>query len=334
MINIHPPYSGTKLLAAQPDYDEQGNECGMIRPYHANRDLIKAVEYARLLQRPLLLRGEPGCGKTRLAQAVAYELYGADYRKYFFEWYVKSTSKAQEGLYAFDHLAQLRDIEANAPQPKATYLSFGEVGKAFQTDRPAVLLIDEIDKANIDFPNDLLLELDQHRFDIPELDEQGKDRVMIKAKHPPLVFITSNDERELPNAFLRRCIFHYIGLDDEKQRKLWIEIVQSHQQANIDEYKAQHFGSGLLHEPLSAPVIEKLVERFSRLVTNMRDSNADKIPDTSELLDWTKAVHYYWATSPASITVEEQLAGLSGEGPLQHMDVLLKTLNDYKQFRS
>ncbi|MRG44992.1 AAA domain-containing protein [Chitinophaga sp. SYP-B3965] len=332
MINTISSYTGTALKKAATDLDIQGNEIGIIQPYHANKDIIKAVEYARLLQRPLLLRGEPGCGKTRLAQAVAYEMYGKDYRNYFFEWFVKSTSKSKDGLYSYDHLAQLRDIQAGIKKPKTEYLAYGEIGKAFRTEQQAILLIDEIDKANIDFPNDLLLELDQNRFDIPELDEPGAERVTIRAKVPPLVFITSNDERELPNAFLRRCIFHYIGLDQKEQKQLWIDIVKSHQQSNIEQYMATQPTNYVLHNPLPDGSIEALVSRFSSLVQNMRDGNADKTPDTSELLDWAKILHYYWATDNNGDEESVIEAALKDENKLEYKEVLLKTLNDYKQF--
>jgi MoxR-like ATPase len=332
MIENNIPYKGDALKEAQPDLDERNRLVGTILPYKASEEIVKAVEYARLLQRPLLLRGEPGCGKTKLAQAVAYELYGPAYRKYFFEWYVKSTSKATEGLYTYDHLARLRDVQAHKEKSKEQYLTYGPIGRAFLSERPPILLIDEIDKANIDFPNDLLLELDQRRFFIPELNERNMPPFEVRALFTPIVFITSNDERELPNAFLRRCIFHYIGLDEEKQKALWIDIVRSHQRNNIEEYKKRGLESLALNSELPEPIIKAVVNRFSRLVKKMRDSNADKPPDTSELLDWTRTIHYYWAQAGSDKLGDSILKVLEDDNLLIYPEVLLKTLNDYKQY--
>lgn len=196
----------------------------VISPYIASENLNKAVQYARLLKRPLLLRGEPGSGKTRLAQALAYKLYGSSYRAKYFEWYVKSTTKATEGLYQFDYLKRLQDAQQKKLDLKGNeaYRSFGPLGNAFVTStigKPSILLIDEIDKANLDFPNDLLLELDQKRFNIPETNEE------IVAEEAPIVIITSNDEKELPNAFLRRCVFYYITFPDNEAL---INIIKAH----------------------------------------------------------------------------------------------------------
>lgn len=310
------PYTGQALQTAQPDYDENGERIAgkVIAPYIPSKELVKAVEYARLLNRPLLLRGEPGCGKTRLAQAVAYELYGPDYRRYYFEWNVKSTEKATDGLYSYDHLARLRDVQdpSGSEKAKDEYLTFGPMGKAFQTDDcPAVLLIDEVDKANIDFPNDLLLELDQKRFTVKELQEGDSGKGEVVAKYAPIVFITSNDERNLPNAFLRRCVFHYITMS----KQLWIDILKA------------RFGQGT--DNLSDQDIGTIVNRFEELVTAMKNGRATKVPDTSELLDWTQAIHHYWlkGKKEEKVDLEDQLKGLPFE------EVLLKTLEDKTQYQ-
>ncbi|MCF0072925.1 MoxR family ATPase [Dyadobacter sp. CY261] len=323
------PYLGEALKVSQPDYDVHGNLTGKeIPPYRPSKNLIDAVRYARLLGRPLLIRGEPGCGKTKLAQAVAYELYGERYKNYFFEWYVKSTAKAVDGLYTFDHLARLRDLQGlskTARVFKDKYLTLGPLGQAFKTDRPAIVLIDEIDKANIDFPNDLLLELDQRRFKVPEMNERGKTDFEIEAKHPPIVFITCNDERELPNAFLRRCVFHYITMSGAE----WLEIVKAH--FPEEEYN------------ISDITLTTIVTYFDQLVSSMKNGNATKAPDTSELLDWVRTIHHFWLNDKGindlnvegneanQRTVEDFLQRLSEAG-LPYSEVLLKTKEDRQRY--
>jgi MoxR-like ATPase len=313
MNNYLEEYQGKKLQKPRRDYDENGLFTGKtIAPYipDEHNKLIDAVKYARLLNRPLLIRGEPGCGKTRLAQAVAYELYGPRYRKYYFEWFIKSTEKATDGLYTFDHLARLRDVQEKdmSEQSKEKYLTYGPMGKAYLSECPAILLIDEIDKANIDFPNDLLLELDQKRFNVKELDNKE-----IKAKHPPIVFITSNDERELPNAFLRRCVFHYIKMDKDT----WLKIVKAHFPPGKDQ--------------LSEKTLNTIVGRFDELVTKMKNGNATKTPDTSELLDWAHTIHHFWLKGNF-LSEEDIQIRLEEKGILDFSEVLLKTLEDRQQF--
>ena len=169
--------------------------------YVATQDLMLAVNAAATLQRPLLIKGEPGTGKTMLAEEVAEAL-----NMPLLQWHIKSTTKAQQGLYEYDAVSRLRDSQLGDARVKdiTNYIVKGVLWQAFTADAPVVLLIDEIDKADIEFPNDLLREIDRMEFYCYETHE------MIRAKHRPLVFITSNNEKELPDAFLRRCFFHYI----------------------------------------------------------------------------------------------------------------------------
>lgn len=293
------PYKGKRLQQPQ----------GHLMPYFPEAGLVQAVEVARFLRRPLLLRGEPGCGKTRLAEAVAYELYGEEYRKYFFPWPIKSTSKAQEGIYTFDHLNRLRDVQDQSLKEKPaveTYVRYGPIGRAFQTsteETPAVLLIDEIDKADIDFPNDLLNELEWQPEKVIEVPE-GETRIQVR--YPPIVFITSNDERELPAAFLRRCVFYYIDFPDKKDL---IKIAQAY----LKSFKDQ---------PLDADEVKKLIDEFLELRADM-DAKAvtDKKPSTSELLDWLFTHAYY-----------ELHGGLDEQAAekLRFPGVLIKTETDFR----
>ena len=174
--------------------------------YVADDDLKLAVNAAITLERPLLIKGEPGTGKTMLAEEVARAL-----GKPLFQWHVKSTTKAQQGLYEYDAVSRLRDSQLGDDRVGeiANYIKRGPLWEAFESDLPAVVLIDEIDKADIEFPNDLLLELDRMRFFVYET------RKTVIAKHRPIVIITSNNEKELPDAFLRRCFFHYIRFPDD-----------------------------------------------------------------------------------------------------------------------
>ncbi|MCB0585666.1 MAG: MoxR family ATPase [Phaeodactylibacter sp.] len=323
-------YEGKRLLKATPKLSYETEELrGVVReqkkvfeekipPYFPSDALKDAVEYARILQRPLLLRGEPGSGKTRLAQAVAYELYRKDYRSQYFEWYIKSSTKARDGLYTFDHLARLRDVELarhknnGEPQPGKEdlfrYRKFGPLGQAYlasKPDKPAILLIDEIDKADLDFPNDLLFELEQKRFFVEETSEE------IVAEYPPLIFITSNDEKDLPNAFLRRCVFFYIDFPGEE---LLMDIAKANAGNWAKEYK----------KAMPDKLIEDIVNRFRQLYTDMKNNpNTDKAPSTSELIDWLRVLYYQF--------LQGRLEGESlPKGELPHPEVLLKSLDDYK----
>ncbi len=223
--------------------------------YIASRDLEVSVNAAVKLQRPLLVKGEPGTGKTVLAQEVAQAL-GMP----LIEWHIKSTTKAQQGLYEYDAVSRLRDGQLGDPRVHdvANYIVHGKLWEAFTSDTPTVVLIDEIDKADIEFPNDLLLELDRMQFYVYET------RETIVARQRPVVIITSNNEKELPDAFLRRCFFHYIRFPD---RETMEKIVATH----YPDIKAS-----LAREALN--VFFKIREL----------PGLKKKPATSELLDWLK----------------------------------------------
>ena len=223
--------------------------------YVASRELEVAVNAAVALQRPLLVKGEPGTGKTVLAQEIAKAL-GLP----LIEWHIKSTTKAQQGLYEYDAVSRLRDGQLGDPRVHdiANYILRGKLWDAFESDVPVVLLIDEIDKADIEFPNDLLLELDRMQFFVYET------RQTVTAKHRPVVVITSNNEKELPDAFLRRCFFHYIRFPD---RETMERIVRAH---------FPDIRRDLLREALNVFFEIREVDGLK------------KKPATSELLDWLK----------------------------------------------
>jgi MoxR-like ATPase len=227
--------------------------------YVATDDLMLAVNAASTLQKPLLVKGEPGTGKTMLAEEVASTL-GIP----LLQWHIKSTTKAQQGLYEYDAVSRLRDSQLSTidggdkVKDINNYIVKGVLWQAFTADQPVALLIDEIDKADIEFPNDLLREIDRMEFYVYET------RQLIKAKHRPLVFITSNNEKELPDAFLRRCFFHYIKFPDAVTMQKIVDV---------------HF-PGLKKELLNAAM-----KTFYE-VRNL--PGLKKKPSTSELLDWLK----------------------------------------------
>jgi MoxR-like ATPase len=223
--------------------------------YVATPDLMLAVNAAAQLQRPLLVKGEPGTGKTMLAEEVA-EALGMP----LLQWHIKSTTKAQQGLYEYDAVSRLRDSQLGdeRTQDIRNYIVKGVLWQAFTADQPVALLIDEIDKADIEFPNDLLREIDRMEFYCYET------REMIRAKHRPLVFITSNNEKELPDAFLRRCFFHYIKFPDADTMR---QIV------------AVHFPT------LKSDLLSAALKTFYD-VRNL--PGLKKKPSTSELIDWLK----------------------------------------------
>ncbi|CAA7618867.1 MoxR family ATPase [Magnetospirillum sp. SS-4] len=225
--------------------------------YVATEDLLVAVNAALRLERPLLIKGEPGTGKTVLATEVAKAL-----GRPLIQWHIKSTTKAQQGLYEYDAVARLRDSQLGDPRVHdiSNYINQGKLWEAFEAPTPPVLLIDEIDKADIEFPNDLLLELDRMEFHVYETKQ------VVRAERRPMVIITSNNEKELPDAFLRRCFFHYIRFPDRETMERIVEV---------------HFPGikpALLHEALTA-------------FFDIRDvAGLKKKPSTSELLDWIKLI--------------------------------------------
>jgi MoxR-like ATPase len=225
--------------------------------YIASDDLRHAVNVAVALARPLLVRGEPGTGKTLLAENVSRALGLPLVR-----WHVKSTTKAKDGLYVYDTVARLHDSRFNDGDVKdiSKYIRLGPLGEALASEHRVVLLIDEIDKADLEFPNDLLMELDAMRF---RIDETGKE---ITAQERPIVIITSNNEKELPDAFLRRCVFHYIEFPN---RELMQQIVRVH------------------HPDLEDKVLDQALEVFYGLRATPK---LRKRPTTSELIDWICAL--------------------------------------------
>ena len=225
--------------------------------YVATDELMNAVNVSIALKKPLLIKGEPGTGKTMLAEAISESL-GMP----LIIWSIKSTTKAQDGLYVYDTVQRLYDSQFGEGDVSdiSQYIKLGKLGEAFTSDQQVVLLIDEIDKADLEFPNDLLWELDKMEFYINETKET------ITAKTRPIVIITSNAEKELPDAFLRRCIFHYIAFPDEEKMREIIKV---------------HFGD----------LDEKLVNAACEAFYKIREmDDLQKKPSTSELLDWLQAL--------------------------------------------
>lgn len=225
--------------------------------YVASEELMRSVNIAIALQKPLLIKGEPGTGKTMLAEAISQAL-----GKKLIIWNIKSTTKAQDGLYVYDVVQRLYDSQFGneGVDDIGKYVKLGKLGEAFHSDEQVILLIDEIDKADLEFPNDLLWELDKMEFYIPETKET------VKAKQRPIVIITSNAEKELPDAFLRRCIFHYISFPDRAQME---EIVRVH------------------FDQLDEALLQQTLDAFYR-IREMDD--IEKKPSTSELVDWIHAL--------------------------------------------
>ena len=244
--------------------------------YVASEELMRAVNIAMVLQKPLLIKGEPGTGKTVLAEAIAKSL-----GKELIIWNIKSTTKAQDGLYVYDVVQRLYDSQfgGEGVDDIEKYVKLGKLGEAFTADDQVILLIDEIDKADLEFPNDLLWELDRMEFHIPET---GRT---VTAKHRPIVIITSNAEKELPDAFLRRCIFHYIAFPSQD---MMADIVHAHYN-NIEDH---------------------LLEMAMKAFYQIRDlPTVAKKPSTSELLDWLQALRL-GGVDPDKIENELPYAGI------------------------
>ncbi|MBI4411338.1 MAG: MoxR family ATPase [Deltaproteobacteria bacterium] len=244
--------------------------------YIASEGLSQVVNVSLAIGRPLLLKGEPGTGKTLLAASIADSL-----NRPLIRWNIKSTTKAQDGLYFYDTVQRLNDSRFGDGDVKDInrYIKLGKIGEAFTANEPVVLLIDEIDKADLEFPNDLLAELDEMRFHIPETKEE------IKAKHRPMVVITSNSEKELPDAFLRRCVFHFIEFPDPE---MMTRIVKVH------------------HPHLESKIIQAALKKFYeiRSQTHLR-----KPPSTSELIDWLHAL-VAMSIDPEALFKETPLMGV------------------------
>lgn len=253
--------------------------------YIASQELIRSVNIAAALKKPLLIKGEPGTGKTMLAEAIAESL-GME----LLIWNIKSTTRAQDGLYVYDTVQRLYDSQfgTEGVDDIAKYIRLGKLGEAFKKEKQAVLLIDEIDKADLEFPNDLLWELDKMEFYIPETGET------VKAKTRPIVIITSNAEKELPDAFLRRCIFHYIAFPEADMME---QIIRAH------------------YPQMEKKLIAAVLSAFYR-IRELR--GLQKKPGTSEVLDWIQALAI-GGINPKTLEKEIPFAG-----------VLLKKTEDLK----
>lgn len=294
----------------------------ILYPYIPDDELVKAVNWAIHLNRPLLLEGEPGGGKTELARAVAFEL-GLDYRSYT----AKSTSKAQELLYSFDTIGRLRDAqlagttlfadkteeEIDKIRNAATYVDLGILGEAFQSEKRMVVLIDEIDKADVDFPNDLLQALDKKQLTIRELKDQENKNIELIAKEDqsPIIFITSNSEKRLSDAFLRRCLYYYVKFPEEKRLN---EIIQ-------ERYKDE---TSKPQPKLLKKALEIFLKLREKMVEDEEERETTKKISTSEWIDWVKLI----TAEPKEFT--QQLKA----NKLPFAEILLKSQKDRDDYLS
>lgn len=279
-------------MAGSPD---KNNTFSGTSSYVATRELQTAVNAAIALQRPLLIKGEPGTGKTLLAFEVAKAL-----GKQLFTWHIKSTTTAQQGLYEYDAVSRLRDSQLGDDRVNEVenYIKKGKIWEAFDTEEQSVLLIDEIDKADIEFPNDLLQELDRMEFYCYEL------KRTIKAKHRPIVIITSNNEKELPDAFLRRCFFHFIRFPDKETMQQIVDV---------------HY----------AGLEETLLANALKTFFGIREiKNLKKRPSTSELIDWLKLL----LVGKVSADDLDDLSKMNQVPP--YLGALLKNETDYDLFKA
>jgi MoxR-like ATPase len=280
-------------------------------PYIADERLIEAVNLAIYLRRPLLLEGEAGCGKTRLASAVAYEL-GLP----FYRWDIRSISKAQEGLYTYDAIRRLHDVQVKQidknlkydPSDSTNYRKFGALGKAFNCKEcPAVVLIDEIDKADLDFPNDLLTVLDREQeFTIPETGETIKPT----PENEPIIIITTNKEKgNLPTPFLRRCIYYFVPFPAERLQ----EIVEAHYQNQKDNSSKT---------TPSPALVKASVDKFLEI---RKTGGLFKNPGTSEFLDWIEALQNF-ASKPFNVSE------LENSKNIPYPELLFKRREDWQKY--
>ena len=303
------------IFQGDPKYRPEIEKCHPdspteLEPYIADEELIEAVNLAIFLQRPLLIEGEAGCGKTRLAVAVAYEL-GLP----FYRWDIRSTTKVQEGLYEYDAILRLHDVQTkdltpsinpktgeprNPKQPK-DYRGLGPLGNAFQShDYPAVLLIDEIDKADVDFPNDLLSILDKPwKFFIRETGEE----IEANQEQLPIIIITSNKEKgSLPAPFLRRCLYHYVRFPKGTELE---KIVNAH------------------YEQKQKPEVNLVSAAIDKFLEIRTDKSLFKLPGTSEFLDWLAALHQF-KKKPYSVSK------LKAEKAIPYRDLVFKLRQDWQ----